>query len=723
MQKTLEKVLEPCKIGSLTVKNRLIHMGSHGSIPKDDQGDLPVSPRVLYFYESLAAGGFGLVSLGGGIVKLDKTGTKGFSTIIDGNQKEGLRQLAEVIHQNGALAFQQLLCGYPTRQLDQSDVVSYASSALTQEDLDGLIPYYNPTVELSKEQIAVITDTFAESAALLQEVGFDGVEINAGHNHGLNTFLSPAWNRRTDEYGGSPENRARIVCEINQKIKARCGEDFAIINNLSGAEFNVENGRRVEDTVALAKIFEAHGSDAIHCRFEMYHPAIPELGIPRIAHELPDVDLYPGYLDKDLSEWGIDTSFGDGKMAWVGAASKVKEAVNIPVSVSGRTDAFTAEELIEEGRIDFISICRRAHADPDYCKKITEGAYEDIRPCVGCNTCYDMSAHSSNQWCMVNGAVLDGKDYATIHPAPKKKKVLVIGAGASGLEVARVAALRGHEVTLVDKEPALGGTLPLAAMISDFHEDFLGFSQWQIRQVKKLGVAVQLKTEVDRAFVENFMPDAVFVCVGGAETIPDIPGLDQKIVVTGEQLHKTLKKATRLFNVKQLGSLSKLYLPVGHKVVIIGGSMHGLRTAHFLMKRGREVVILESSNEFGAGMLDCGPKPNMLNWMVENGVEMHRGVTVKEIQKDGVVIVDNGGQETFIAADSVVTALPLQPNLELFERLQGSAPEIYAIGDCNPLVIDAPYPPSKIEPVDSELAWPQFTVTAIREAYRIAREV
>ena len=720
MKHKLEKVLEPINIGSVRIKNRMIHMGSHGSVPQDDKGDAPISPTWVDFYEGLAAGGFGLVSVGGGIIKLDKTSTYGVSTVESNFEFEGLQILANVIHKHGAAAFWQLICGYPTRQYDQSDYPSLCSSSLSQEDLNGLIPYYNPTTELTVEQIDIITSKFAETAELLQKAGFDGVEINAGHNHGLNTFLSPAWNHRTDQYGGSPENRARIVCEIDQKIKERCGKDFAVINNLSGAEYNVEGGRSVADTVEIAKCFEAAGADAIHSRYEMFHEAVPEYGIPRTSHEEPDIDLFPGYLDQDLSEYGIDNSFGKGVFGWSGAAAAIKQAVNIPVSVSGRTDAFVGEELIRAGKLDLISICRRAHADYDYCKKVTEGRYEDIRPCIGCNTCYDMSAHSNKSWCMVNPTALERKEYATIDEAETKKRVLVIGSGAAGLESARVAALRGHEVILCEQEPSLGGTLPLAGMMNDFHEDFLAFSQWQVRQVEKLGVDIRTKTKVDEAYVKKVQPDAIIVAVGSAENLPNIPGMDKKIVVTGADLHKQLKRALKLFSIESLGKLSKLYLPLGKKVILIGGGIQGLQTAHFLMMRGREVVIVEESDELGTGMIDCGPKPNMIRWLVRENVEMHVNVKCKEITDDGLVIIEDG-EEKLITGDSVVTTLQMLPNPDLYERLKDMAPEVYAVGDCNPLVIDKPYPPSKIEPVDSKPAWPRYTVTAIREAFRIAR--
>ena len=722
-QKKLDYILQPGQIGSLTVKNRLIHMGSHGSLSQKGKGDAPVSSRWLCFYEGLAAGGFSLVSCGGGIVKLDDSGEKGFSTVISAWPFEGLQILADTIKKHDSRAFWQLLLGYPNRLVDPADMPSWAASALSEEELVDLIPYYRPTTELSIEQINVITDTFADSAVRLREAGFEGVEINAGHDHGLNTFLSPAWNKRTDEYGGSPENRARILCEIIRKTKERCGSDFPVVANFSGAEFGTPNGRRPAESAIIAKCAEAAGADLIHSRFEMYMPAVPELGIPRTGDSSPDVDLYPIWVGKDLSEYGIDNSYGNGKFAWVGAAAEIKKAVNIPVSVSGRTDAFIGNELIKEGKLDFISICRRAHADPDYCKKVIEGRYEDIRPCVGCNTCQDMSDHSSGPWCMVNPGASEDQEYNTILPAETKKRVLVIGSGAAGLEAARVAALRGHEVIIAERESALGGTLPLAGMMKDFHDDFLGFSKWQVRQVEKLGCDIRTKTNVDRAYVEKVAPDAIIVAVGGKEPECNIPGIDNKIVVTGEKLHDMLRTATKFFNVEKLSHLSKLYLPLGKKVVLIGGAMQGLQTARFLMLRGREVVIVEESNEFGKGMLDTGPKPNMLRWLTQQHVEMYKNVTCKEITNKGVVIVDADGNEKLIEANNVVTTLPMLPNLSLYEEVKDLAPEVYAIGDCNPLVFDEPYPSSKIEPVQTETMWPSFTVTAVREAYRIARGI
>ena len=719
----LREIKKPGYIGKLKLKNRLIHMGSQGNIPRKDIDENGVPQRLFDFYEALAAGGFSLVSVGGGIINFESDAVHCTSVLRTGWTPELLALLAERIHKHGAYACWQLMLNSMARRADKPGTPSLASSTLTQEDMDGLLPFYCPTTEMTHEQIDEVVRTFADVAAMLKDCGYDAIEINAGHVHGLNTFLSSAWNRRTDEYGGSPANRARIVCEIDRAIKERCGEDFPVINNLSGAEFMLDGGQTVADAVEIAKALEAAGCDALHCRYEMYHAAVPELELVRTAHEAPDIDLYPGYLEGDYSEFGINNSFGKGIAGWSGAAAAIKQAVNIPVSVAGRTDAWSGEQLIREGKVDFINICRRAIADHDYVNKALEGRFDDIRPCVGCFTCYDTSTRGVNSWCMVNGGVLEGKNYATVFPAEVKKRVLVIGSGAAGLESARVAALRGHDVILAEREPKLGGTLPLAGLINDFHEDFLAFSRWQVREVKKLGVDIRVKTEVDKAFVETIKPDVIIVAVGGAEDVPDIPGIGKSIVMTGEELHKQLKVATKYLDVQKIGMLSKLYLPLGKKVVLIGGAAQGLQTARFLMKRGREVVIVEEGPDFGAGMLDCGPKPNLLRWLFENKVEMYKSAHCKEITDQGLVIVTEEDEEKLIEADNVVTTLPFKNNLALYEQLKDLAPEVYAIGDCNPLIVTDPIPPMKLQPVYSKEEWPRFTVTAVREAWRIVREI
>lgn len=722
----LEKVFEPIKIGEVELKNRFIRMGAMRNFQPDGGPSNVLWEPWFDYMESLAAGGFGLVSVGGADVHFNFEGTEIESNIVSDWDIPTLKRISDAIHKHGAKAFHQIVLWMPTSSITAPGAASYASSELTKEDLKNLIPYSNPPKALTKEYIKQIIHLYAETAAKLQEAGFDGMEINAAHSHGLNSFLSPAWNKRTDEYGGSPENRCRILCEINQAVKERCGSKFALINNLSGCEFNLEGGQRLPDVVEIVQYLEKSGADAFHIRYEVYHPAIEELGLPRNSHESPDIDLYPSFMDGDLSEFGIDHRFGKGIAGWSGCAAAVKKVVNVPVSVSGRMDAFVGEQLIREGNLDLVNMCRRAVADPNYCNKVIEGRAEDIRPCVGCYTCYDYSERGLISECMVNPTLYKGKEYGTLTPADQKKRVLIIGGGAAGLESARVAALRGHEVILCEHEKSLGGSLPLAALIKGFHEDFLEFSKWQVRQVEKLGVDVRLKTNVDEKLIEKINPDVIVCAVGGGENTPDIPGINNKIVVTSESLHKLLRKATKFFNVETLGKLSKIAMPgVGKNVVLIGGSIFGIQTAHFLIEHGRNVIVLEESSELGAGMIDCGPRQNMLRWLYDNNIEMHRNVQIKEITDKGVVYINEEGKEVLAKGDTVMPVLPMTTNLDLYERIKDKAPEVYAIGDCNPREAnDENFPPLKLEPfIMFKPHRPSFTCAAINEAYRIMHTV
>jgi 2,4-dienoyl-CoA reductase (NADPH2) len=687
-----------------------------------DPPDFRIPQRLIEYYGQLASGGAGLVTIAGGLVELENP-QEYQNFRIDGDDCiPNMKAVADAIHAGGCPALFQIMSPYPAFDPNRAGALSLAASGLTQDEMNGLVPFLAAPREMTKEEIKTLVGRYVETCIRLKKAGFDGIELNSGHVHFHNTFLSPAWNRRTDEYGGDAEGRTRMLREIIQAVKTELGKDFVIVNLITGCEYNLKNGITVSDAMEHAKWLESAGSDAIHVRNEVYHDAREGITV-RTAHEVPDIDLYPALIDKDLSAYGIDTSFGKGIAAWSLAAGKVKEAVSIPVICSGRMDAHVADKLISAGMLDFVNHCRRSIADHEYAKKFMEGREEDVRPCTGCFTCYETSERALISWCMVNPSNLGGSEYATVPSAETKKKVLIIGSGAAGLESARVAAMRGHDVTIVEKGSMLGGTLPLAAFIKDFEEDFLGFSQWQVRQIEKLGVKVQLKTTADAAFVQKFAPDVVVVAIGGAEDTPDVPGMNNKIVITGGVLHDQMRTATKFLNTTTLGKLSKMFLPLGKRIVIMGGSLHGVQTARFLVARDREVVIVETSSEIGSGLYDCGPKPQMLKWLLDQGAGFIANASFKEVTNKGLVIINRDGNEELIEADNVITALPMLDNLTLFDELRPLVPEIYAIGDCNRLVIDVPLPPLIVQPVDTKSVWPSYTSTAIREAYRIMREV
>ncbi|MBN1631709.1 MAG: FAD-dependent oxidoreductase, partial [Thermoleophilia bacterium] len=279
-----------------------------------------------------------------------------------------------------------------------------------------------------------------------------------------------------------------------------------------------------------------------------------------------------------------------------------------------------------------------------------------------------------------------------LQPAETAKKVVVVGSGPAGMEAARVAALRGHTVTLLEKEHILGGSLNLAAVVKGReHEDMTKIVDYLTLQMKKVGVEVKPGTKATKETVAALRPDAVVVAGGGTHNIPQIPGIDSKKVMTGEQLHHQLKSYLRFTGAKLMAKLVKLYLPVGKRVVIIGGTIQGCETAEMLVKRGRQVTIVETGAEIGEGMLWRLVKPQLLHWLEDHRVPMLAGVKLEEITDQGLVITSKEGEKRVLEADTIITALPLSPNTELCDELKDVAPEVHCIGDSDEpgLVVDA----------------------------------
>ena len=268
---------------------------------------------------------------------------------------------------------------------------------------------------------------------------------------------------------------------------------------------------------------------------------------------------------------------------------------------------------------------------------------------------------------------------------------MVIGGGPAGLEAARVAALRGHEVILFEKSSKLGGLLPLAALVKGLEiEDLPAIVRYLKRQITRLGVKTRLGKEVTPSVIEEIKPDVVIVATGGIPAVPEIPGINRRNVVSNADLHRMLKFFMKFIGPKTLRWLTKLWMPIGKRVVIIGGDIQGCELAEFLVKRGRKVTIVDTADALGEGMISH-LKLQLFGWFRKKGVAMMPGVKPVAITDKGLTVLTKEGYKQTIEADSIVPAIPMKPNTELLKSLQGKVPEIYAIGDCsNPrLIVDA----------------------------------
>jgi 2,4-dienoyl-CoA reductase (NADPH2) len=677
-----EKLLEPGYIGTVRTRNRIIKTGAGTFMWHEDETRM--NGAILAFYESLARGGVGLLIVESPTIDYPVGARwRPRYRIDDDKYINGLSELAAVIHKQGCPTFMQMNHDGPWQSLLFEDPDPpfrgppiAASPVVMKEEND----FHNEMPhELTIREIEVIIDKFASAAVRAQKAGFDGVDINAASSHLLHNFLSPFWNRRRDDYGGTPENRARFVTSIVKEIKKRLGQGFPVSVCINGVELGRLAGiaddkcLTTDDAKKTARLLQEAGANAIHVRSHWlgYH----------VGAYLPDLFFYPEPIIP-LKSFPVEYNARQRGAAWnVNLATGIKQVVDIPVMVVGKLDPELGEKALREGKADFIAMTRRLQADPELPSKVAAGRLEDIAPCTACENCL------GSRRCRINAFM--GQPYNTVERAEKKKKVVVVGAGPAGLEAARVAALRGHDVVLYEKQTKIGGLLPIAAMVKGTEiEDLPLMVRYFRRQLIKLGVRVGLERNVSPATIEAVRPDAVILANGGLPTVPDIPGIDGPNVVSSAELHKKLKSYLRFLSPRVLRWLTRFYLPIGKRVVVIGGSLHGCELGEFLAKRDRRVTIVEKSERLGEGMVDV-IQAYLFDWFHRKGVTMIGGVKeYVEITDRGLTIITKDGETQTLEADTIIPALPLTPDMRLYESLQGKVPEVYAAGDCRePLLI------------------------------------
>jgi 2,4-dienoyl-CoA reductase (NADPH2) len=678
------RIMEPGQIGKVKTRNRIIKTGA--GIMLWNEKETHMNQNMLGYYEALAKGGVGLLIVESPTIDYPYGARWPDRYRLDDDKYlPGIAELVKVIHKHNCPTFMQMNHDGPWQRailggppyFEGQPVAASAVTFKDETDFHNEVPHVLTIAEIEEK-----IEKFVSAAVRAQKAGFDGVDVNCGSSHLGHNFLSPFWNRRTDEYGGSVENRARFAVNIIKGIKQRCGQDFPVtvcFNALEvGQIIGVDNKSCMtpEYSRQIGKILETAGADALQLRNHWLGYHVPAY--------LPDLLFWPEPpipIDQFPPEYNTSRR---GAGANINFAANMKKVVRIPVITVGRLDPVLGEKVIRSGMADFIGMTRRLQADPDLPNKVREGRLPDIAPCTACENCL------GSKRCRINA--LMGTGIVSLEKTAKPKIIVVVGGGPSGMEAARAAAERGHQVSLFEKSRGLGGLLTVAAVVKGTDlEDLTQMIDYYKHQLDQLGVKLNLGKAATSEDILALKPDAVVVAAGGTLVLPDIKGIGNKIVISGARLHGQLKTASRFFNVRTLRWLTNFYMPVGKNVVVIGSGIQGCELAEFLTWRGRKVTIVDTNPAPGVGMVDA-LQHQLFLWFKKKGVILINGVKeYVEINDQGLIIIDKDGQQRFLAADSIIPAVPMKPNSDLLLSLKGKVPEIYAVGDCTEpaLIADA----------------------------------
>ncbi len=678
--KRFERLLAPLDIKHVRFRNRMVKAGQIlGYAEKAGY----VGQRNMDFYETLAKGGAGMIIVEDASIDFPLGGS-GDKRILVTDDKfiPSLARLTKVIHKHGCPVFQQIGHVGPAHNQKYSGQQPVAASTLSKDEMLEMFSgrAYSVARSLTIQEIEDLFEKFAESAERVKKAQFDGIEVHAGHSYLINSFLSRAWNRREDEYGfETMENRCRFAVGVVRAIKNAVGQDFPVGLRINGGEYGIDGGITPQESQEVAKALENAGADYIH---------VTGYGYGRFFRlVLPEQIFYPE-APSPLPSGLVKRPNLAGPMVPLAAA--IKRVVTIPVIAVGRLDPFLGERILRKGETDLIAMGRRLMADPELPNKVAAGRLEDIRPCTGCATCSDLFYKDKHVTCRANAALGKEGEY-NIKPAEQKKKVVIVGGGPAGMEAARVASLRGHRVTLYEKNPRLGGSLPLAAFVKGVAiEDLPALNRYLETQLRKQGVTIRLGAELDQAQIKALKPDVLVLATGGRHTLPDIPGIRGPNVMTNEKVLGLVSGFLRILGPGMTRRLTKLWMPLGKRTVIMGGLIQGCQLAVFLMKRDRRVTVLEETSDLGDGML-AFHKIKVLDWLKKKGATLLPEIRYQEVNKGGLIVKTEEGNSRSIGADTILLATALEPETGAFEHQKEEVPEVYLGGDCRSpgLIVDA----------------------------------
>lgn len=619
------RLLEPFQIGKLELKNRII-MSAMGTQYASEEGY--VTERLKKYHEARARGGVSMIIFESSFIDPRARLHRNFAGISDDTYIQGLSELVQVIHSHGARAAIQLFHGGRRCKSEIIGGQPVAPSPLAMPG--GELPR-----ELTIDEIAEIVASFAKAAIRAKEAGFDAVEIHGAHHYLIDQFISRFSNKRQDAYGGDLRHRGRLLTEVLKAVRNSVGRDYPISCRINGTEYGVEEGTTLEEAKEIARMAEEAGADVIN------------VSVWGWGHQLSPVKVTtPTFVPAVIAE----------------LAGAIKKAVTVPVIAVGRITPEAGERVLKENKADLIAIGQGLLVDPELPNKVESGRLDDITPCIICMRCYDdlLLPTVTGIRCSVNAALGKEEDLKII-PVRKPRKVLVVGSGPAGMETARVAALRGHNVTVWEQEDRLGGQLIPAAIPP--HKDGIGrLTEYLQTQLKKLNVKIEVGNTATSSKVNKFQPEVVVLATGVRPTVPKITGIDKVSIV----------HALDVINDK---------VDVGQMVVVIGGGSTGCETAEFLIEKSKKVTVVEMLPELAS---EVGPSLRnfFLHRLEEKGVILLTETICEKVTPGGIMVKTREGERKAIEADTIVIATGVIPENRLYEEIVGKVPEIHCIGDC-----------------------------------------
>jgi len=663
-------LFSPIRIGAMELRNRIVMSPMENSFGTVDGKP---TQRSIDYFEARAKGGVALITLGASAIDAQHKEVPNSLHFASDDVIPDHKALVDVVHEFGARIQPQIAHAGPDGLGPEMHGVEAFGPSGVQSYLTG-----TTSKPITMEEFEGVVDQYRSAAVRIREIGYDGIELHAAHGYMLlGSFLTPWRNARKDDFAArKPETRVRAIVKVVRAIKEEAGEDFPITLRISGYE-RVAGGREIYDTARIAPVFEQAGVDAFHVSGGV---------IDRFVTQMVNGAHYPDALN-------------------IAGAEAVKRAVDVPVMAVGRLhDPEVAAQTIADGRADLIAIGRPLLADPELPNKVKARQLREVRRCISCENCIDALETRFALECAVNPRT--GREAELVQePAARSKRVVIIGGGPGGLEAARVAVERGHRVSLYERNRTLGGALVMASTV---HADNQLFLDYLLREVTRLRVDVHTGREMTADAIAALQPEAVIVATGGRVVAPKIPGDDLPHVRTGAEIRAWLAgrdpegaagklpawqragirllagPAQHLVRPDVMRGVTRAYLPLGRRVVIIGADLAAIELAEFLSARGRHVSLLESGPQIAPEVGEKRRDEHMVT-LDRAKVAVNVGVSIARIEPGGVVLLLESGREKHVPAETVILAGEVEPDTRLFDELKDRLPEVHAVGDCTGL--------------------------------------